>query len=196
MKNFLSILFLIFIFHAEQTLGQQLNLDNEDIEEAFKSLGIQIFKFPINLDKGNYKARLEIEYYKNSKSVFRKSLVDSLTQSKFPVYFHITNYDSLIHVYLQEKNKTETLKIRIGKSSTSDTIKFYDAYVPYFDWKLLTYNKIVLNQFIPILLKYVPHIETISGKQVIRQCLPGLKETEFRDFFSEYAVVRVMITPE
>ena len=170
--------------------------DAIDLEEAFNSLGFKIYNLPVKLPEGKYKIKLEIEYYKDGKSVIRKDLIDTTTQKIIPSNFRSTEKDSLIRMYVHQKNEEEILKIRIGKSTVRDTIKFMQDYLPYSDWKTIYWNPIVANKEIPILMKYVPKIEEINGQKFIRQCVPGLEEEEYHDFFSNYVVIRVKFNAE
>lgn len=194
MKHLLSLLLLcllslsLFSQNAEQAKNA---IDSYDIEEVFNTLGIRVFKYPIKLPEGNYNVSLEMYYYRNSKLIDKKSLIDSATLALFPTFFQVTEEDSVIRLYVSNNTGQEYLKIKIGIDGITDTIRFVKDYLPYSDWKVMTWNQIEIGKEIPILMKYTPIVQEFQGQTIVRNCLPGTKEEEFANFFTNYCLLKL-----
>jgi hypothetical protein len=115
MKKLILISVLIFITNYIHCQGTNNNypIDNEDLVNILKMQGINVFKFPFTLNKGDY-ISISFEVYEFGELINQRKMIEDFQKEKgFWFDHHISRSDTTVYhrFYFQEKNDTLFMKL-------------------------------------------------------------------------------------
>ncbi len=92
--------------------NNDFDIDSEDLKSVFEGQGIHIFKYPFDLNKGEY-ISISYEIFENGKLTAKKHLIEDFQiDNKIKIDHHIARKDTTVfhRFYFFEKNDTLTMK--------------------------------------------------------------------------------------
>jgi hypothetical protein len=115
--SILANLFLIFTPCFGQGLNNNYPIDNEDLTNIFKIQGINVFKFPFELKKGEY---ISLSYcvYENGIEKERRNWIEDFQINlfeglDFQIDHHLARRDTTVFHRIYFMNQEDSLNIRI-----------------------------------------------------------------------------------
>ncbi len=199
MKKIIMIL-IIYIIPIINVTGQGLNneypIDSVDIENSFKLLGLEIFKFPLEVTKKEYYVNYIIEEYKNNVKTKTINFIETLKENNLPndilktLMVKIKTEDKWFRIYWFDKKEDNTkLQIQIGDfgkfNLTFETDKTYN-----FDYRAFNYKQPKINIKTPLVVRYAKK----STKQI--QHCPGDASVEDISKIYSHIIVVYMVLKE
>jgi hypothetical protein len=152
-------LFLIFSTCFGQGLNNDYQFDNEDLKNIFKLQGIDVFKFPFELKKGEY---ISLSYciYENGIEKERCNLIEDFQiEIGFTIDHHLSRRDTTVFHRIYFMVQEDTLNIQVVVPGISMNRKVDISKVEFSDCTA----SLNINEKLPdkrdILSKYPPTIE-------------------------------------
>lgn len=115
--KYLWILISAFaLFITDSTFGQGQNnnydIDSENIKSIFKEQGIDIFKYPFELKKGEY-ISISYEIYESKKIVANKNLIEDFQiENEMIIDHHYARKDTIVFHRFYFLKKNDSLSMR------------------------------------------------------------------------------------
>lgn len=193
-----GILLIICIISVINLTGQSLNneypIDSVDIKNSFKLLGLEIFKFPLEVTKKEYYVNFIIEEYKDSIKTKTINFLETLKESNLPndllknFMIKIKTEDKWFRIYWFDKDKDSAkLQIQIGDfkkfNLTFETDKKYN-----FDYRAFNYNQPEINNKTPLVVRYAK-----KPTKQIQHCPGDASVEDISKIYSHVIVVYMML---
>jgi hypothetical protein len=123
-KVMLPFLICLSFYCFGQGLNNKYNIDNEDLVNVLKGQGINIFKYPFDVKKGEY-ISISYEIFEGGKQVLRKHILEDMQLDHgFNFNHHLARKDTTVfhRFYFFEKNDTLTVKPTLPGVQTTEKI--------------------------------------------------------------------------
>lgn len=126
MKHLLPTIILLFLinFTFAQGLNNKYDIDSEDLKNVFKEQGVDIFKFPFDLKKGEY-ISISYEIYQEGILMDKKNIIEDMQIGNgITMDHHISRKDTVIfhRFYFLKKNDTLVMRQNFPGASTIQKI--------------------------------------------------------------------------